>query len=155
MIEINKSFEKFGVKLLTILAVSLVVGVTAFLAGRLSAPQSKMAGTSGEKNPYFTNQSASLNGVIKKIEGEKLTIENASKITAVLDSSDKITINNINNMGVATSSAKRSDIKLDTQALIGLELIDGKYKVVSIVYIPSAPTPPQLEIKTPSSTANP
>lgn len=129
-------------KNLSIILICLLVGgILGFAFGRMnrSVPNYPIQPKSSQiqTNPLFKSQTATFEGEITKVEGNSLIVKDEKGQTGNLPISSKVVIYKFK-PGSSLASAS-SDLKLidpGKKAQVVLELIDGKYQVVSISYLP-------------------
>lgn len=90
---------------------------------------------------FFSSETASLRGEIVAKEGNVLTIKNLNtQVVARVQISDRAVITN---PGKTPPTSDPASIELNKEALIGLEGVDGDYKIISIQFtLPSPSLPP-------------
>lgn len=93
-------------------------------------------------NPLFASQTAGIAGKITSSDGKKITVLDSK------DHSDSFSLSShlmilapSSSDKVSSPSANVKDIKLNQSAQIYLQLVDGDYQVVSIVYSFTGPPP--------------
>ena len=90
-----------------------------------------------ESSAIFQTQTASILGKVVKAEGDKITVVDQSNKEGAFPVSKKFVIYKpVKNSNQATPSSDLKMIDPTQQAFISLEVIDGKYQVVSITYLP-------------------
>ena len=134
---------------LVLIAVTLLALASGFIIGNLSPsviPQ-KIADQAGfeEEKSLYTTQSATIQGMITKVEGNKITVENKDGVTGEVELLDTLIVNKLNQKAVsgplASGSAQTSTIETNKTVMITLQFKDGEYKAATISYLPP---PPQL-----------
>lgn len=129
----------------------LIAGIIGFTAGNLKAnnksiPQlaQSIQTPNKENNSVFQSQSASITGSVTAVSGNMLTITSQNNQTAQFEASEKMVVFTLDTEPtLASPSAEVESVQLNKIALIQLEMQDGKYKIVSIGYLPvNLPTPP-------------
>ena len=130
------------------IVISLVIG---FLVGNASSGTYKNGismPSLQSGNPIFTTQSATVQGKINKVEGNKITVTNLSGNQGEFELSEMTVINKIvtnsNKLNTATSSTDLSTLETDKDVSLILQLKDGKYVVLSVNYTPPALPLPSL-----------
>ncbi|TSC85723.1 MAG: hypothetical protein G01um10147_1114 [Microgenomates group bacterium Gr01-1014_7] len=132
--------------LVTVILV-VVAAVAGFLFGsagstKTGLPQITTGNQSVAKNPIFKSQTATFQGIITKVDGSELSVKDDSGNTDTFSVSSKAVIYKFT--GSSSQASASSDLKsidTDKQALVMLELIDGKYQIVSVSYLPPPPKP--------------
>lgn len=116
-----------------------------------AAPSSQQiaqkATQAAENSPIIKQQTATIQGKITSISDNAITVINDQNQSDQFSLSNKLVVYKPINTSQAGASTDVKDIKTDTLAFIILELVDGKYQVVSISYPPDAaslPTPPAI-----------
>lgn len=97
-----------------------------------SAPQ-VLANTS----PLFKSQTAMVEGKVVEVGENSLTVEGLGNGKEQFPVSNKFVVYvPVKNTRTATASSQLKLVEKDKDSLIVLELIEGKYQVVSVSYIP-------------------
>ena len=141
--------EKIPRSAIATIVLALSAGIIGFALGRYYTPPpnqtlkpTEIKNEQPKTNPLFRSQSATFQGEITKVSGNKISVKDEKGQTGDFSVADKVVIYKFKE-GVSQASVS-SDLKtIDTgkQALVVLELINGQYQVVSISYLPPPPTP--------------
>ena len=116
----------------TIVTVLLVFKPSALsLQGKLAAPDS---------SKFFTAQTAILKGKITEARDSRIKVINSRGETGVVDLSKNVIINDGATI-IASSSAQTKSIRLNIEATIALNVIDGNYQAISISFEQPVSTP--------------
>ncbi len=94
------------------------------------------------RNPIFKSQTATFQGTITKIDRSSVSLKDESGKTGIFPISAKVVIYKFT--GSSRQASASSDIKTaetGKQVLVVLELKDNQYQVISISYLPPAPSP--------------
>ena len=141
--------EKIPRSVIATIVLAFSAGIIGFALGRYYTPPpnqtlkpTEIKNEQPKTNPLFRSQSATFQGEITKVSGNKISVKDEKGQTGDFSVADKVVIYKFKE-GVSQASVS-SDLKtIDTgkQALVVLELINGQYQVVSISYLPPPPTP--------------
>lgn len=137
---------------LSLLILGLAIG---FFFGKRDQPyiEPKTAPLNSiSENSLYSSQTASIRGIITKIDGETLTIKNLNnQVTAQQQISTRLIVSKatLRPDRTATPSSNISSIELNKEAFIQLEMIGGRYQVTSIQYTPPAPSLPPISVPRP------
>ena len=131
------------------------VGLGYFIAGRTVAQNNNTSQVTQSQNQdqepaklnnLYSSQTATLRGEILQRNGRELTVRNVvNQVQGTLNISDRVVITKY--AARAASSTPSSDlslIEINKEAIIGLEMINGKYEAVNIQFTPPAPSLPPL-----------
>lgn len=138
--------EKIPRSVIATIVLALSAGIIGFALGRYNAPQinQTLAPSTREEqpktSPLFRSQTATFQGEITKVSGNKLSVKDDKGQTGDFPVSNKVVIYKFkagSNQASASSDLKSIDI--GKQALVILELVNGKYQVTSISYLPPPP----------------
>lgn len=130
-----------------ILVLMFVAAVGGFYAGKTTIlPGSPYTPTQTESavlaSPVFASQTATVQGVITKVDGKIITVVGDKNMEDNFEVSDKLVIYKFTSGSPqASASSKLNSIDLNKNALIILELMENKYKVTSVSYLPPPPKP--------------
>lgn len=136
-----------GKYLVTVILV-VVAAVSGYLFGsagsaKTKLPQVTTGNQSVAKNPIFKSQTATFQGFITKVDGSNLSVKDEKGTTDTFPVSQRAVIYKFKaNSPQASASSDLNSIETDKQALVMLELLDNKYQVVSVSYLPPPPAPP-------------
>ena len=132
--------------LITVLAL-----VSGFIIGNLSPsvfPKNQIPSATDEGKSLYTNQSATIQGTITKVEGNRLYVENKNGTTGDVEALDTLIVNKLDSKPtsgpLASNSAQINSIETNKDVLITLQFKDGEYKAVTISYLPPLPKAPSL-----------
>ncbi len=137
-----------------LIAIILFTAWGSFIAGRLTS-QSKILnlGTPGKINNLFTSPRVAIRGKILKVDGNKLSVRNINNVTGNVVMAKSIFITDKDtNTAANYPSTDISKIILNRDADINLELRQGVYKVISIVFLRTTKLTPSQK---PGSTSFP
>ncbi len=98
-----------------------------------------------ENSPIIKQQTATIQGKITSISDSAITVVDEKNQSDQFSLSNRLVVYKPITAGQAGASTDAKDIQTNTLAFIVLELLDGKYQVVSISYPPDTstlPTPP-------------
>ena len=137
-------------KSLFVVVLVVVAAVAGFLFGSAGSAKTKLpqvtTGTGNQsvaKNPIFKSQTATFQGVITKVDGSNLSVKDDKGQTDTFPVSQRAVIYKFKaGSPQASASSDLKTIETDKQALVMLELVDDKYQVVSISYLPPPPVAP-------------
>ena len=137
-----------------IFAISLLIlglAVGFFIGKRTQASVSVSTNlpinTNTTDNSLYSSQTATIRGEITKVDGETLTIKNLNnQTTGQQQVSSRILITKATARPdrTASPSSDLSKIELNKEALINLEMIGGRYQIISIQYILPTPSLPPI-----------
>lgn len=120
-----------------------LLGSRTVLPSATSQQPFALATNTVKTSPLFQNQTASVYGKITKTTDTILTITDKNGRTEEFAISPKFMVYKaLNGVRQATASSQISSIDPEKNASIALEVIDGKYQVVSVTYLPETPLPP-------------
>jgi hypothetical protein len=133
--------------------VSLGIG---FAVGKQVAMRGMSTGSSAMDSSVFTQQNASIQGQVTKVDGRQLTIKAQNGKSITLEAAQTIYINKMPSAnppkdGVAQMKPNTdiNSIELNKDVFISAVMENGKYVVSSISVLPATPagTPPPLAPK--------
>lgn len=128
------------------LIMAIVAGAAGYFysSNQASISQKTTGKTLVETSPVFQNQTATVLGKISKTEGDKATIVSQDNKEETFPVAKKFVLYKPvrNNQATPSSDLKQIDPNMD--AFINLEVIDGKYQIVSITYLPPIPPAPMV-----------
>ncbi len=129
--------------LLTLVVLVLISGVGGFVLGRNNSGAISIPSTSS--NSLYTSQTALIQGTVTKVTDKTITVKNTAGVEGTVELGSNVLISKLNTAqgGLpATPSSDLKQIELNKAAVVNLQMIDGKFKVMSVTSIPSqAPTP--------------
>lgn len=135
-------------KYATTIILIVIAAVGGFLAGKqnqggsVSLPKIQSQASQIQSNPLLKSQTATFQGTITKVSGQTIDVKSDSGQTGSFPVSARVVIYKFN--GTSPQASASSDLKtIETgkQALVMLELLDNKYQVVSVSYLPPPPAP--------------
>ena len=110
------------------------------------------------RNQLFDSQQASIHGQITAIQGKNLTVKKINNTSGTILASDRIIIlKPSNSKTMASPSSSLSNIELNKDVLITLEMVNGSYEATLVQYVPPSPAiPPQVKpsLKPAKATSN-
>ncbi len=128
-----------AILVLTMIAIATFTGSAGYFIGKNDAEVSyARSGDQSAVTSIFTTRTASINGRITRSDNGQLTVNSINK-TAVFDANKNLFVTKPsadNKPSLPLSGLEH--VELNKFALINLQMVDGKYKIVSIVY-PAAP----------------
>lgn len=134
--------------LLISVLIALVVG---FLIGNISSSFNKISQPLSNlvsSDKLYTNQTATVKGQIKSLEGNKIMVQNSEGVSGSLELADSVLINvykkNSKSIPIASPSTDLKTIELNKDATINLSKINGTFKVVAIDFASVPPPLPSL-----------
>ena len=133
-------------------ATTIVLVVIAAALGFLFGKQGQMPGLKTQnplstesqtaQNSLLKSQTATFQGEITKVNGQNIDVKSDSGQTGSFPVSSKVVVYKFSSGSTqASASSDLKSIETGKSALIMLELMDGKYQVVSVSYLPPAPAP--------------
>lgn len=104
--------------------------------------QSKLTEDKVPTSALFRSQTATFQGEITEVNENKILVKSDSGQIGEFPVSDKVLIYKFKEGSAqASASSDLKTVETDKPVSIILELISGEYKVVSITYLPSLPSP--------------
>lgn len=145
-------------KYLAIIGVLVIYALVASILAFRSNLGSKSQIAVVDPNELFSDQSATIKGKVDSINGNMLMVTNNKGVKGELEMDESVVVNDLTQPG-STASNDPKDIKTGRDAVIYLQLEDGKYKVGNITYqtlvvippLPDDPTAPVTPGQFPSS----
>lgn len=123
---------KYWIIIFLLLLYLIPVSLFAFKNFSFKAGLSSFGGA--PLNQLFENQSALINGKIKSISGNQINVENNNGVKGVVELSKNVIISDLQNP-LATPSGDLKKIQTEKNAQIVLNIIDGRYQVVTINFL--------------------
>lgn len=126
----------------------VVAGLGGFIVGKQGGGMASLPKVQTQTNqeasvsPLLKSQTATFQGEITQVSGQTMEVKSDSGETGSFPISGNAVIYKFT--GTSPQASASSDLKtIETgkMALVMLELIDGKYQVVSVSYLPPAPKP--------------
>lgn len=93
-------------------------------------------------SPLFRSQTANIQAMLVDFTNNKLTLKNDKGQQDIFTVAPNVQVFEFTN---TTNPPKATDLKLikkDRDALIGLQLTNGEYQVITVSYLPKTSTPP-------------
>ena len=139
-----------GNSYLVLIAVTLLALVSGFIIGNLSPsviPQKNSEQAArDEGKSFYTSQTATIQGVITKVEGNKITMQNKDGVTGEVEVLDTLLVNKLDQKAtsgpLASGSAQINTIETNKVVLVTLKFKDGEYRAATISYLPPPPPVP-------------
>lgn len=131
-----------------VLVLIVVAAVGGFLVGR-GGETSNQTPTTQEgqtsqvlSNPLLKSQTATFQGEITAVSGQNLEVKSDGGQTGSFPVSSRLVVYKYTvGSTQASASSELKSIETGKQALVMLELLDNKYQVVSVSYLPPPPKP--------------
>lgn len=132
-----------GIYLIPLLSITIIasalLGYYVGFQGYLQKPNSQKGISSEDKfitSPLFQSQSATVQGTIIKVSGNKITVQDDKKQTGEFITSPRLVIYRPpKDNKPATPSSDLKTLELNKKALIIFEFANGEYQAASISYL--------------------
>lgn len=126
--------------------ITLLAAVVGFSAGRITTPKSIAPVSNSVKQAgLFDSQTATINGKIVKVKGDKVTVEHKKGDSRDYRLDKSFTVIRYSESRAESSrSAGIKNIDLNKEGLINLVFKEEEYLVSSIGYLPPPPPPPKI-----------
>lgn len=142
LVDVYTQIMKAAYSLVTIVLI-LVAGFVGYYVAKNNLTPEVITQTKTTEAPkaqtIFTTQTATIQGTISKVDGNKLSVTNLKQENGQFTVSDKVVIYKFRSGSTqASASSDLKTIETGQQVLLNLELANGAYQVVSISYLPTA-----------------